>query len=90
MCAVLLDSTETWAMSNSTFTALRNAFHAFVRAFNFKTMWDYECTTELLDRLGIPDLETMGRWRTTAYCDGSATSPGCTQDDGHSRCCAAG
>ena len=50
---------ETWAMSRSTFTVLRNAFHAFVRALNFKTMWDCERTTELLDRVGIPDLETM-------------------------------
>jgi len=40
MCAVLLDSTETWAMLSSMFTVLRNAFHAFVRALNFKTMWD--------------------------------------------------
>ena len=59
VCAALLDATETWAMSNSTFTVLRNAFHAFVRPLNFKTMWDCERTTELLDRLGIPDLETM-------------------------------
>ena len=32
------DSTETWATSSSTFTVLRNAFHAFVRALNFKTI----------------------------------------------------
>ena len=63
MCAVLLDSTETWAMSSSTFTLLRNALHAFIRALNFKTMWDCERTTELLDRLDIPDLETMANNR---------------------------
>ena len=57
VCAVLLDSTETWAMSSSTFTVLRNAFRAFVRALNFKAMWDCERTSELLDRLGIPDLQ---------------------------------
>ena len=31
MCAVLLDSTETWTMLSSTFTVLWNAFHAFIR-----------------------------------------------------------
>ena len=34
VCAILLDSTETWAMSSLTFTVLGNAFHAFVRALN--------------------------------------------------------
>ena len=49
VCAVLLDSSETWAMSSSTFTGLRNAFRAFVRDLNYKTiaMWDCECTSEL-------------------------------------------
>ena len=40
VCVVLFDSTETWAMSSLTFAVLRNAFYAFVRALNFKTMWD--------------------------------------------------
>ena len=59
VCAVLLDSTETWAMASSTFAVLWNTFPTFVRALNFKTVWDGERTSELLDRLGIPDLETM-------------------------------
>ena len=67
VCAVLLDSTETWAMSSSTFTVLRNAFRAFVRALNFKTMWDHERTPDLLDRLGIPDLETMANNRAMRW-----------------------
>ena len=67
VCAVLLDSTETWAMSSSTFTVLRNAFRAFVRALNFKTMWDHERTSDLLDRLGIPDLETMANNRAMRW-----------------------
>ena len=54
VCAILLDTTETWAMSAQTLAVLRNAFRAFVRALNFKTQWDCKRTTELLDRLGIP------------------------------------
>ena len=46
---------------------LRNAFRAFVRALNFKTMWDHERTSDLLDRLGIPDLETMANNRAMRW-----------------------
>ena len=52
VCAVLLDSTETWAMSSSTFTVLRNALHVFDRALNiFKTTWDCERPPSCLCRL---------------------------------------
>ena len=54
---------------------------------NINTMWDCERTSDLLDRLGIP---TSVRWRTTAQCDGSATSPGCIREDYHSKCYMAG
>ena len=55
------------AMSIATFTGLQNVFHAVVRALNSKTMWDGERTIELLDRLGIPDLETMAKPRVMRW-----------------------
>ena len=54
-------------MSSSTFMVLRNAFRAFIRALNFKTRWDCERTSDLLDRLEIPDLETMASNRVMRW-----------------------
>ena len=78
------DSTETWAMSSSTFTVLRNAFRAFVRALIFKTM--YLRATRPTRNPGPRDDGKQPR--NAMGCNVARIR--CIREGCHSRCCTAG